>query len=270
MFPGGPNPEQLEWLQQQAKIMQDLEPFYRSAHEGLMHNEKAMRQARESAGKQAEWFRAGGHVPSISSAEASRLRLSAEAVLNSAGSRRFIDAIRQASELSEQRLGTDGLAAAWRIAGRRTASSRSFETGLRLAEERIASGRADQVLGEALELAASQKVREAVRQADADEFVRAARGLEEPLTEGVESTDADDGPEAEADFPASEHPRERLLEARYYAFQSMRVIIVCLTTAVVASSSEVDVEALLSAIGGLYVFLEFVDAALSKEEEHES
>lgn len=72
------------------------------------------------------------------------------------------DAILQAAQMAQQRLGPESLAAVGRVAARRSAADGSQER----AAERIRAGQATELLEEATQLAASPEIRETIELAD--------------------------------------------------------------------------------------------------------
>ena len=133
-----------------------------------------------------------------------RAVLEATRYLNSEEFRAQRAAILQANEVAQQRLGTQGLAAAERIAALRTAADGSQQR----AAELIRSGQGTRILEEASDLAASPQVRETLKRADYEALVRLDE--EQPEVPAQET----EGEPAEYEDELLEVPKEVLL-ARY-------------------------------------------------------
>lgn len=167
MFPGGLDPEQIKRLQELAKTGRDLERYHRSAHEGLLRDEEFMRQARESAERQAERLRATGGFPPTPPPGLMRSLQAAREMLASPGFQSRAEEARRALELANTRLGAEGFEAAQRIAARYLAANRgTVEARYTRATEKIREGRADEILEEAVATASSPEVKQAVEQVD--------------------------------------------------------------------------------------------------------
>jgi hypothetical protein len=158
-FPGGLDPEQLRRRQEQVQMAQR---YYQPILERLSRDESLRRTLQKSARIHAERERA---LRGIDWQAIQRSLETATRALRSLGFRSYMASIRRASEVAENKLGADGLAASQRIAARKWAES---PADLERAAERIGSGRADEVLEEAAELVASPEVREGIERADKD------------------------------------------------------------------------------------------------------
>lgn len=264
MFPGGMSPEQRRLLEERTKAARHLEPHFRSAQEGLMQNQNAIRLAQESAEKQAERLRAGARIPLALSAETMVSLRSAEAMLNSLGFRGRVEEVRRANDLAYRRFGSEGVKASQQIAARYLEENRAFEEGFERAAERIQDGHADEILSEAAALASSPEAYQAMERADKDMLLRLAQQQAEQSGEDPETT-IQAGVDVETVI-ASAKPltKEEYLTLEYYALQLARILFVLVSAAAVISASVLLAQASL-ALGGVIAVLEVLKATREKE-----
>jgi len=133
-----PSPQQMESLRQQAQLLQEMfsDPKVRQAHADMAR----MLEQRNSALV---------HMPDAATQQ--RL-LEAARYFNSEEFRAGRHGLMQLAQTARQRLGTEGLAAAQRIATRQTATNGGQEQAL----ERIKAGQVEGLLEEATQLRLSQ------------------------------------------------------------------------------------------------------------------
>lgn len=241
-----PIPEQIESLRQQTQMVQQWlsDPQVRRAHE-------------ETARILAQH---GSVLAAMPNEETQKRLLEAARHFDSHEFQAQRDAILQANQIVRQRLGSEGLAAAQRIATRHTVAYRSQEQ----AAERIKSGEATVLLREATRLAASPEVRETIENADPEAIL----WLDQE--EGSEEFAAEPEAGVERETVGEEYPeftKEELLEMHTQALMVLWPLEVALVVLALTPATSSVGAPLTLAVGGLTVFVEWSERMISRWED---
>jgi hypothetical protein len=146
------------------------------------------------------------------------------------------------------------LAASQRIAARRSSES---PADLERAAERIRGGRADEVLEEAAELAASPEVRQEIERADKGAILQLAEERENQVSAspGEPAVESETDAGAETGYP--ELSKEDLLELHDVALSLLLILGAALSAALLASTPLVSLTALVAAVNALMLLLQW-------------
>lgn len=241
-----PSPEQIERLNQQTQMVRQWlsDPQARQAHE-------------ETARIIAQHGSTPAQMPN---AETQKRLLEVARYFESREFQAQRDTILQANQMVRQRLGSEGLAAAQRIATRRTAADRSQEQ----AAERIKSGEATLLLQEATRLAASPEVRETIESADPETILRLDREerSEEFAAEPEASVERETVGEEYAEFT-----KEELLEMHAQALMVLWPLEVALVMLALNPATSPLGTPLALAVGGLTVFVVWSERMIARWED---
>jgi len=265
------------------KLIRDVEKIRRSINVDIEQAQKLARdwermglspEQEESIARETELIRELLSDPHILQAHAGARRLAAEmpdastqrALLESAryfSSREFEsqrDAIFQANQIARQYLGSQGLAAAMRIAARDAAAAGSQER----AAERIRSGQVTRLLEEASELAASPEVRELIERADLEALVRLD---EEEQSEALApETEVAGGPEVYED-EYLEGTKEDLLERYERALLVLLPLQVALAIQAASPGAPPVFSSLSDTVECLIVVVVWLELMISRSED---
>lgn len=174
------------------------------------------------------------------------------------------DAMLQASQVAQQRLGVQGLAAAGRIAARSIAVNRTQEQAV----ERIQAGHAAELLGEATHLASNPAVRETVERADPDALVRLDEQQHGEVAPEPEIPDEsgliESGPYHANEFP--EFTKEDLLEMHAKALLVLWPLEAALATLLLTPTAPLIAQLTIQ-VGGLIAFVTWSERIISRWED---
>lgn len=172
------------------------------------------------------------------------------------------NAIIQATELAEQRLGPAGLAAAERIATRRTVTDESQEQ----VADRIEAGQVAELLETAAELAASPEIQETIEQADLEALVQLDEDqtAERVTSESEASTGSDSVDYSAYSIEYYEFTKEELLEMHQEALLLLLPLEAALAWLTVSNPGSPVFATLLVVVGGLIAFVLFSQAVISR------
>ncbi len=268
MVAGGLNPEWFKGMQ--TEILKNLAqrhnwPAYggdEGVLQNLMRNETvkrqmehyaALQQALQDIPRPPEYSLPPGIISSIQNAAGLLYSPEFQARLQEA---------LQASEMAEQRFGSDGLTAAQQIAAHRLAAGPGLERGA----ERILNGYGDEILDEATAIASSPEARQTIERADKDALIELAQ-QQADQDSGAFGGEVRAGLDVETVVASVEISSEEDLRAlEYFAFQLVRVLIVVVSAAVLSTG---DAESLLEqaslALSGTLALLDCIKAARAKK-----
>lgn len=273
MFPGGLDPNLVRVMQERAGMLEKTAERIWPVYDSVTQNLKKAGAFEHQEGHYAALQRALLKTPpspavSLPPGVMSSLQNSM-GFLNSPGVLDRLKVAIQASEMTEQRFGPDGLAAAEQIAAHRLAAGPGLERGA----ERILNGRADEILDEAAAIASSPEARQTIEQADKDALLELAQleAEQDSKTFGGEVL----GGEVRAGLDVETVvasvgtlSEEELQVLEYYTIQLMRVLLSVVAAAVAgawAVGAEQTTQDLLgkamSALSGVYALQECAKAA---------
>lgn len=258
-FPRGIDSDQLRRLQEQAENVRRMEARDRAALNKALGGPSTRRAIRDAmrvyAEREAAWRAVGASAVEHSLRSVMR-------TLNSPGFRAQMEGVIRAAQAAQNRLGADGILAAQYAAPSGIVTRPSFRSGYEGATGRIGEGRADEVLEEAAELAASPEILETVENADKEKLVEAAgeRAAQEdvPLQRGAVRA----GIDVESVIAAAEWTDAELEAMWYYAQQVLRVLVVAASVVYVGAGagSAPGLDDILTALGGAGAVLSFIEA----------
>lgn len=241
-----PNPELMESLNQQTRMVQQW-----------LSDPQVLRAHEETAQMLAQ---RGSVLAQMPDETAQKRLLEAGRYFNSREFQFQREAILQANQMVRQRLGSEGLAAAQRIATRHTAAYRSQEQAV----ERIKSGEATALLQEATQLAASPEVRETIERADLEGILRLER------EERSEELAAEPVASAERETVGEEYPeftKEELLEMHAQALMVLYPLEAALVVVALTPATSPIGTPLALAVGGLTVFIKWSEEMIARWED---
>jgi hypothetical protein len=170
--------------------------------------------------------------------------------------------ILRANELTQQRVGPPGVAAAERIATRRTTADGPVEE----AAERIEAGQVAELLEQATELAGNPEILGLLQQADPDALVRVdeEQREEDSIPEGDTSTEPDVGMSGAylAEYP--DLTKEDLLEIHAEILLVLYPLEVALAWLSISNPGAPIFVTLLVVVGGLITFVHFSQMVISR------
>lgn len=205
-----PSPEQWEGMRRQAELAKELQPSpelmdwasRRSTFARELLSDPNIWQSYSDTSRIFEQLNAA--LPQTPDQATWKAVAEAAQYFDSGAFLRQRDSVLQAAQLAQQRLGTEGLAAAWRVAARHSTKSEYQER----ATELIRAGQTTELLEEATQLAASPEVRETIELADTEALLRLD---EEQQAEDPAAEPGAAEPEVyEDEFP--EFTKEQLIE----------------------------------------------------------
>lgn len=241
------DPQQRKRLERETKILRNLEKQLGPIRK--MVSNPAFRQAMEASRIVAERDRALAQIPDMTT---QRALIEAAKFFDSTAFRAQRDTLLQVQQVAQQRLGTEGLAAAQRIATRHSGSEEDYEQVI----ERMRSGEAVELLNEATRLASSQEVRETIESADKEALVRLDE--EEAAEQGKVSANSTDFI-TELELYEDKHPeisKEQLLEMHHQALRLFLVLNAAVAAALVVVNPALSLPAILNVVTSLTLLLQ--------------
>lgn len=257
------DPRILRAVGQQAKIAKHLNKNLGPLRQIL--NDPAFKQAyTDTRWIAAERNKAIAAMPDV---ETQRTLAEAARYFNSEEFRAQREEMLRASETMREHLGSEGIAAAQRIVGRRLRATDNQDSVV----ESLNSREARQLLDEATRLASSPEVRETLEQVEASSL------LQLDATEAAQNDSANVdsiGLDAVLEFGDREDERtelskEELLQINRSALQLFLILSGTVAAILVVSTSGLSLPVLLTALNGLSALSQWSEIEITKWEEDE-